>query len=273
MSNTQVRIMSALVLMLMVYGLYLLGSDVATAATLLVGIMLIDEVNVNFIKLERKSFSYLFNQLILIIPFILILYVFQVSVLLNTFLYFAMILNIILLGYLFYADIKSENLKNLLQKKYYISSIYFLSIFLVLGILLSHEKWSQLISVLFCISFGMDTGAWFFGKNFGKHKLWPSVSPKKTVEGLVGGSITAAILGGIVWNIFFNSMGVFIFFSFCTLGIMSQLGDLIQSKIKRQFSLKDSSSVIPGHGGIYDRIDGLIFLAPFYMSILKSFYF
>ncbi len=273
MSNTQVRIISALVLMSMVYGLYLLGSEVAAAASLLVGILLIDEVNVNFIKLERKSLFYLCNQLILIVPFILIIYVFKLNLLLNIFLYFAMALNIILLGYLFYTDITSAKFKGLLQEKYYISAIYFLSMFLVLGILLSHEKWFQLVAVLFCISFGMDTGAWFFGKNFGKHKLWPSVSPKKTVEGLIGGSITSGVLGGIVWNIFFNSMGVFIFFSFCMLGVMSQLGDLIQSKIKRQFSLKDSSSIIPGHGGIYDRIDGLIFLAPFYMSILKNFYF
>ena len=60
---------------------------------------------------------------------------------------------------------------------------------------------------------------------------------------------------------------------FCILGVLSQVGDLVQSKIKRQFGVKDSSQLIPGHGGVYDRIDSLIFLAPFYATVIRYFYF
>src|SRR5690606_12695790 len=129
-------------------------------------------------------------------------------------------------------------------------------------------QWQEVIIVLLFVNFGMDSFAWFFGKNFGKHKLWPKVSPKKTVEGLLGGVISTGILGSILWRLFFNETSVMLFFVFCLLGLIAQVGDLVQSKIKRQFEIKDSSTLIPGHGGVYDRIDSLLFLAPFYATAL-----
>jgi phosphatidate cytidylyltransferase len=129
--------------------------------------------------------------------------------------------------------------------------------------------WRQVLVLLFVVTFGMDTGAWFFGKNFGKRKLWPEVSPNKTVEGLFGGMFTSALLGGVFWYIFFSDLSLIVIFIFALCGAISQVGDLIQSKIKREYAIKDSSALIPGHGGVYDRIDSLIFLSPFFIIVVR----
>jgi phosphatidate cytidylyltransferase len=133
-------------------------------------------------------------------------------------------------------------------------------------------KWRILLAILLIVNFGMDTGAWFFGKNFGKHKLWEKVSPNKTIEGLIGGMFTSGILGTLAWAFWLQKPELLLFALFCLLGVLSQLGDLIQSKIKRQFKIKDSSSLIPGHGGVYDRIDSLLYSAPFFAVVLKYYY-
>lgn len=140
---------------------------------------------------------------------------------------------------------------------------------LSLGIYFLTDDWRQNLGVLLVLTISMDTGAWFFGKKFGKKKLWPEVSPKKTVEGLIGGMATSAVLGSLVWFYFFGNYQWYYSVIFAICGALSQVGDLIQSKIKREFGIKDSSNLIPGHGGIYDRIDSLIFLSPFFVFVVK----
>ena len=137
------------------------------------------------------------------------------------------------------------------------------------GIYFETIYWREILGLLLIVTFSMDTGAWFVGKNFGKHKLWPEVSPKKTIEGLIGGVIISALFGSLAWYLMFHDYQWFysVIFSIC--GIISQIGDLVQSKIKREFEIKDSSNLIPGHGGIYDRIDSLIFLSPFFAIVVK----
>lgn len=121
-------------------------------------------------------------------------------------------------------------------------------------------RYSPLLLVL--IIWGSDTAAYLLGKSIGKHKLAPRISPKKTIEGLAG-----AIAGAILVTLLFKgplglstSWAVPIGFG---LGVLGQLGDILESIGKRMWEVKDSSSLIPGHGGILDRIDSIILTAPF----------
>lgn len=107
-----------------------------------------------------------------------------------------------------------------------------------------------------------DMGAYFVGVTMGKHKLCPNLSPKKTVEGAVGGIVSSVIVTLIISLCFAKSLVIpmLLTIPFCVLGM---LGDLFASAIKRSVGLKDYSNLIPGHGGILDRVDSIIMIAPF----------
>ena len=122
-----------------------------------------------------------------------------------------------------------------------------------------------LIWIIFIGSWLSDTAAFYSGKLFGKHKLSPRVSPKKTIEGSIGGLIGATVfcgIFGIIVQKYINIMPVYNYFIIGALcGIFGQLGDLVASSIKRYVGIKDYSNLIPGHGGILDRFDSIIFSA------------
>ncbi len=103
-----------------------------------------------------------------------------------------------------------------------------------------------------------------------KHKLWEAVSPKKTIEGLVGGVFFSVLFTSIFWNQFVEEVTPVTVAFFIFLALCAQVGDLAQSKLKRQFEIKDSSSLIPGHGGVYDRVDSLLFVSPLYAFYLMA---
>ncbi len=131
-----------------------------------------------------------------------------------------------------------------------------------------------LVWLIFLCSWGCDTCAYCFGMLFGKHKMTPVLSPKKSVEGAVGGVFGAAVLTIIYGFIFKDSMGadvpyIFMMAGICAAGaLISMVGDLAASAVKRNYEIKDYGKLIPGHGGILDRFDSVIFTAPiiFYLS-------
>ncbi|MFA1713018.1 phosphatidate cytidylyltransferase [Peribacillus frigoritolerans] len=108
-----------------------------------------------------------------------------------------------------------------------------------------------------------DSGAYFIGKSLGKRKLWPEISPNKTVEGFIGGLISAMVVGVLFYA--FSSLDytlLQLLLISLIIGVFGQLGDLVQSAYKRHYGVKDSGKLLPGHGGILDRLDSVIFILP-----------
>ena len=131
--------------------------------------------------------------------------------------------------------------------------------------------------LIFLCSWGSDTCAYLAGVAFGKHKMAPVLSPKKSVEGAVGGVIGAAALGAIYATIFSSNITMSInpvvgFAIICAVGaLISMVGDLAASAIKRNHDIKDYGKLIPGHGGIMDRFDSVIYVAPVIWILLQIF--
>ncbi len=130
------------------------------------------------------------------------------------------------------------------------------------------------IWLVFIIAFCTDIFAYFTGRFLGKHKLCPKLSPKKTVEGAVGGMIGALVFSLLFGNFFLEpGHALNVHFILMTLigSVISQLGDLSASAFKRQMGIKDYGKLIPGHGGILDRFDSVLFVAPylyFYIALV-----
>lgn len=117
------------------------------------------------------------------------------------------------------------------------------------------------VFMLFVLIWSSDTFAYLTGKFFGKHKMAPKVSPKKTWEGFAGGVILTLILGFFVEKYFPELRGNWMIVGLL-ISIFAPLGDLVESQLKRSFAVKDSGNIIPGHGGILDRLDSFIICAP-----------
>ncbi|QKS71403.1 phosphatidate cytidylyltransferase [Paenalkalicoccus suaedae] len=125
-----------------------------------------------------------------------------------------------------------------------------------------------LIFFLLCIIWATDSGAYFVGRSMGKRKLWPEISPKKTIEGSIGGILIALGIG-LVFVYFFpvyDSM-ITTIIAILLVSIAGQLGDLVESAFKRHYAVKDSGQVLPGHGGILDRFDSMIFVMPLFYLV------
>ena len=143
------------------------------------------------------------------------------------------------------------------------------------------------ILLILCFAWGGDTAAYFAGRAFGKHKLAPVVSPHKTVEGAVGG-VLGSMLAGCVLTLVYSllsahynvlSIGVQPRHYLVLLGmgavasVLGILGDLFASSVKRQVGIKDYGTIFPGHGGILDRFDSVMFIAPFVSIAVRYFFY
>ncbi|TCT26737.1 phosphatidate cytidylyltransferase [Melghiribacillus thermohalophilus] len=127
----------------------------------------------------------------------------------------------------------------------------------------AREHGLQYVLYILFVIWATDTGAIFSGKYFGKRKLWPEISPKKTVEGSVGGIISAVVVGLIFQLVVPVHSSMFIVLILSVLiSVFGQIGDLVESAIKRKYAVKDSGNILPGHGGILDRFDSLLFVLP-----------
>ena len=132
------------------------------------------------------------------------------------------------------------------------------------------KKFQMYMIAYLVLIWGVDSAGYFIGLKFGKKKLYESVSPKKTIEGVYG-SIIFTIIFGFYLGQFFQIDGLLAIASSLIMCFFAIMGDLIQSKIKRQLKVKDFGNWIKGHGGLFDRLDSIIFSFPFFLLIIIIF--
>ena len=137
---------------------------------------------------------------------------------------------------------------------------YLLSYVLLIGKIDGGRAW---MFYIFTVTAAGDAGAFYCGRKFGRHKLYELVSPKKTIEGSMGGLLSSIIVGALYGFLFLRppSLWQLVFLTVCV-ALAGQIGDLIESMIKRMSGKKDSSQLLPGHGGLLDRLDSLLFVFP-----------
>lgn len=165
------------------------------------------------------------------------------------------------------------NMKYLSIIFYIIGGFVFLT--LIPNLNSADEFMPHIIISVFVLIWANDTFAYLIGKNFGKNKLLERISPKKTIEGFLGGFVGALIISIAVfytldqWK--FGDVNYALWVWLCLAVIISvtgTVGDLIQSRFKRQAGVKDSGIIMPGHGGMYDRLDSIIYASPFIYAFL-----
>lgn len=255
------RTLGALIVVLVLAGAFLLGKEIFTVVMTILGLLGLRElIDIKYNKREllvMKIFSYLMLGLLLMAE---LLNINEKILLLITMIGF-------MISIVFYND---KNTYNFVDATYMMGIIYFM-----------YFTWGALIGIrdisvykclyIFIISFMTDTYAYIGGMLIGKRPL-TSISPKKTIEGSVIGTLMGVIIGSVFYYAVIGDLGILeiIIMSFA-LSILSEIGDLVFSSIKRYFRKKDYADLIPGHGGILDRFDSVLF-ATLGMALMLSIF-
>ncbi len=269
------RLISGIILVMVMLALFIVGDLVLWAGMLVVSCIGIYELQKVFVPADKDGGSgALWNAFYIVYPvtaayyFLLrfpLIHVWEGTVMLITFFV------ILLLGmYVFaYPKIHANQVMAAFFSFFYVAMM--LSYIYLTRQLPAGAYWVWLI-ILY--SWGSDTCAYCVGVLFGKHKMAPVLSPKKSIEGAVGGVLGACLLSWIYCSAFKDHMGitqreVILITAFAAVGaLISMIGDLAASAIKRNFEIKDYGTLIPGHGGILDRFDSVIITAPIIYYLL-----
>lgn len=207
-----------------------------------------------------------------ITTFSFLIYLFSIVIITQSFFY-----KDIFLSELLFMIIAIFSVIAILQKHTFESIIYSLFILLYVPFLLRYlilvriesGEGFQLLLLLFLLIWLYDTSAYFTGKKFGTKKLLPNVSPNKTIEGTLGGLIVTIIFSVFLSKYMLDLNILYGIVLGITISVFGQLGDLFESLLKRCLNMKDSGGVLPGHGGLLDRFDSLLFAAPASYIVLK----
>lgn len=174
--------------------------------------------------------------------------------------------SLLLILCIFCTEIFSNRAPNFNNVALTLAGIIYISIPLSLTIFLNHNAINEydysLLLGIFILVWLSDTGGYFIGMKFGKHKLYEKISPNKSWEGAYG-SLLFSIIGSIILSLYISQLNtVEWLFMGIIISIASIIGDLVESYLKRSVAIKDSGYILPGHGGILDRIDSLLFVIP-----------
>ena len=255
------RILSGLI-MLPLAILVFLGGKVLTLACFIIGIMAVREFFNGFQALNIKpSYNVAYGSTLL-------LYV------INLFAadpqwYMMWAFAVVLMSLLYLFKIEERKLEDAMATITGVLYVVFFSFHVTL--VEQTGEFGLLVWLIFLTAFGTDIMAYFSGYAFGKHKLCPKISPKKTIEGSIGGILGSVILCGLFGYIVMPRLLVHCLIIGILGGVVSQFGDLTASIFKRKMGIKDYGNLIPGHGGILDRFDSVLFTAPmvyYYISLV-----
>lgn len=158
------------------------------------------------------------------------------------------------------------------RDSFIISAVFILFYAFASSFIAIHEYNTMLVWYVIIATYACDTGAYFSGYFFGKHKLCERISPKKTIEGSIGGIVFSILLSAVFAFFFLKDVPlILLVIASLSMPIISQIGDLAFSAIKRNYNIKDFSNIFPGHGGFMDRIDSLVYNLVFFYALLIVF--
>lgn len=262
----KIRVLSAIIMLIAVIPIVILGDIYFKLLVCLLGIFSMNEL---FNIRERKIPLFLrICSYIILFLFVYLSNDYTASYTLN----YKMIICLIGVFLFPIVFINDNNKYNVEDAFLTIGAILFLSVafnsfIIIRNFDLLHFVYLTLITIM------TDTFALFTGNLIGTHKLCEKISPKKTIEGSIGGSLVGTIVSFLFYKFLINSAfntWTLIFITFC-LTVIGQIGDLIFSAIKRKYNVKDFSNLIPGHGGILDRLDSMILVMMTYILLLNLF--
>ena len=262
------RLLSGIVLVALMLATIIPGGNILFVANLLISVVGVYELY-KVLGIEKNSLG--ITGYIAVLAYYAVLYFDKKEYMMILMVVFLMCL---LAQYVFmFPKYKTEQISNAIMSMLYA------------GVMLSYlysvregNNGAYTVWLIFLCSWGSDTCAYVFGVAFGKHKMAPVLSPKKSIEGAVGGILGAAVLGFIYATVFQNNIEMryldprIAYPIVCAAGsLIAMTGDLAASAIKRNHDIKDYGTLIPGHGGIMDRFDSVIFVAPIVWLLINFF--
>lgn len=261
------RVISAVVLVLLILASIMAGGVIFKAGALIItGVALLEYINV------YKTTENRVIEVVLLIGYIVDIYIVFFN---KTELLLPMIYLIVLLSMALPIFLKAYNVIS--SAITIVGYVYIINFFTLLALIRDLENGNRLILLVFIIAWFSDTFAYYFGCYLGKgrfqKKLCPEISPKKTVVGFYGG-IIGSITGVMLWAnliVKLDSPWYELILFGILAGVISQIGDLVASLIKRHIGVKDYGNIIPGHGGILDRFDSILFITPIVYYYIKLF--
>ncbi len=264
------RLISALVVLPVALAVIVLGGLPIYAAAVFIALVGIYEIYKAFGVLSKTIYA--FNA-VLAFAYLVFLYLDRQALL--SVLYAVFFIGLLFMYVLTYPKYNIKDIAGMLFGTIYI--VYLLTFIIMVRDEPDIGIW--MVWFIFAIAIGSDTGAYLVGTRFGKRKLVPLLSPNKTVEGAFGGllgSVVLCILVGLGIVLLFEDVHIDAIPVFAVMGlfgsVVSQLGDLVASGMKRQTGIKDFGKIMPGHGGVVDRMDSFLVVAPYVYFIMKLWF-